>query len=299
MELLRTPDERFENLPDFSFEPHYVEVDGIRIHYVDEGPKDAEVILLMHGEPSWSFLYRHMIPIFVNAGFRTVAPDLVGFGRSDKPTKQSDHTYRKHVEWMTKWLKIVDLRNITLFCQDWGSLIGLRVAIENQDRFNRIVLSNGGLPTGEEGVPPDHAFMKWREQSRTMPDFAIKFIFQAATTTKLSKEILKGYEAPFPDESFKAGARILPSLVPISTDDPEHEANKKALEQFRQWKKPFLTAFSDSDPITRGRDIGWQKNVPGAQGQNHTTIKNAGHMVQEDKGPELAVVIIEFIKNNP
>ena len=157
---MRTPDERFEDLPDFTFEPHYLEVDEIRIHYVDEGPKDAEVILLMHGEPSWSFLYRHMIPIFMKAGFRTVAPDLVGFGRSDKLTEQSDHTYCKHVEWMTKWVKLLDLQNITLFCQDWGSLIGLRVAIENQDRFSRIVLSNGGLPTGEQRMPD--AFINWR-----------------------------------------------------------------------------------------------------------------------------------------
>lgn len=299
MELLRTPENRFENLPDFQYEPHYIEIDGIRIHFVDEGPKDAEVILLMHGEPSWSFLYRHMIPILLNAGFRTMAPDLVGFGRSDKPTKQTDHTYAKHVEWMNKWLKLIDLKRITLFCHDWGSLIGLRMAIENQERFNRIVLSNGGLPTGEISPPPDHPFMKWRELSRTVPKFNIQQIIQGGTVTKLSNEITRGYEAPFPDESFKAGARIMPSLVPINTDDPEHEANKKAIEQFMQWKKPFLTAFSDKDPITRGGDRFWQENCPGAQGQNHTTIKDAGHFVQEDKGSELADLIIEFIKNNP
>ena len=297
MELLRTPDERFENLPDFAYEPHYVEVDGIRIHYVDEGPKDAEVILLMHGEPSWSFLYRHMIPILLNAGFRTVAPDLVGFGRSDKPTKQTDHTYAKHVEWMNQWLKLVDLKRITLFCQNWGSLIGLRMAIENQDRFSRIVLSNGGLPTGEQKLP--EAFMTWREFSRTTDKFSIKRIIQGATTTKLSKDITRGYEAPFPDDTYKAGPRIMPSLVPINKDDPEHEANKKAFEQFLRWKEPFLTAFSDSDPVTRGGDKVWQDFCPGAKGQNHTIIKNAGHFLQEDKGPELAEVIIEFIKNNP
>lgn len=297
MKLLSTPEERFENLPDFTFSPHFIKVDGINIHYLDEGNKQAEVILLMHGEPSWSFLYRHMIPILVKTGFRILAPDLVGFGRSDKPTEQNDHTYLKHVEWMTKWLKLLDLRNITLFCQDWGSLIGLRLAIENQDRFNRIVLSNGGLPTGEQRM--SDAFTNWREFSRNSPSFDIKFILQGATTTKLSKEVLNGYDAPFPDDSFKAGARILPSLVPISTDDPEHETNKKAIELFKQWKKPFLTAFSDKDPITRGGDRFWQILVPGAAEQNHVIIKNASHFVQEDKGPELAKVIIEFIKNNP
>ncbi len=298
MKLLRTPDERFENLIDFPFKPNYKEVDGIRIHYVDEGPKDAaEVILLMHGEPSWAFLYRHMIPILVQAGYRTVTPDLVGFGRSEKPTEQSDHTYHKHVQWISQLVNMLDLNNITLFCQDWGSLIGLRVAIENQERFKRIVLSNGGLPTGEQQM--SEAFVNWRKFSRESPVFKIKRIIQGATTTKLSKEVREGYEAPFPDDSFKAGARILPSLVPISPDDPEHDANKKAIELYKQWKKPFLTAFSDTDPVTRGGDKFWQKIVPGAQGQNHVTIKNAAHFVQEDKGPELANLIVEFIKNNP
>jgi len=297
MKLLSTPEERFENLPDFPFEPNFLKVDGINIHYLDEGSNQAEVILLMHGEPSWCFLYRHMIPILIKEGYRVLAPDLVGFGRSDKPTEQTDHTYKKHVEWITKWLKMLDLKDITLFCQDWGSLIGLRLAIENQDRFSRIVLSNGGLPTGEQRMP--EAFMNWREFSRTSPSFDIKFIIQGGTKTKLNKEILNGYDSPFPDDTFKAGARILPSLVPISTDDPEHENNKKAIEQFKQWEKPFLTAFSDSDPITKGGDRFWQDYIPGADGQNHTTIKNASHFIQEDKGPELANLIVKFIKNNP
>ena len=297
MKLLSTPDKRFENLPDFSFEPHYIEVEGIKIHYLDEGSKQAEVILLIHGEPSWCFLYRHMIPILVKGGYRIIAPDLVGFGRSDKPTEQKDHTYRRHVYWMTEVIKSLDLKNITLFCQDWGSLIGLRLAIENRDRFIRIVLSNGGLPTGEQRMP--EAFMNWREFSKTSPSFDIKFIIQGGTKTKLNKDVLNGYDAPFPDETFKAGARILPSLVPISTDDPEHENNKKAIEQFKEWEKPFLTAFSDSDPITKGGDTFWQTYIPGARSQNHTTIKNAGHFVQEEQGPELAEVIISFIRSNP
>lgn len=297
MKLLRTPDERFENLPDFAYKPHYLEIDKIRIHYVDEGPKDAEVVLLLHGEPSWSFLYRHMIPILVKAGFRTVAPDLVGFGRSDKPTEQEDHTYAKHVKWMTELIIQLDLQKITLFCQDWGSLIGLRVALENQDRFSRIVLSNGGLPTGEQ--PNTEAFMIWRKFSREATVFDVGRVIQTGTTTKLSKKVRGDYNAPFPDDTYKAGARIMPSLVPISTDDPEHEANKKAFEQLGKWGKPFLTAFSDSDPVTRGGDIFLQQYIPGAKGQNHTTIKDAAHFVQEDKGPELAELMIEFIKNNP
>ena len=298
MDLLRTPDERFENLLDFPYEPHYIEIDRtIRIHYVDEGPKDAEVVLLMHGEPSWSFLYRHMIPILVNAGFRTIAPDLVGFGRSDKPTKQEDHTYAKHVKWMSTLVEQLDLQKITLFCQDWGSLIGLRVAIENQDRFSRIVLSNGGLPTGEQNM--SEAFLGWRKFSREATAFDVGQLIQGGTTTELSREVREGYDAPFPDDTYKAGARILPSLVPISTDDPEHEANKKAFEQLGKWEKPFLTAFSDSDPVTRGGDKPMQLYIPGAKGQKHTTIKDAAHFVQEDKGPELANLIIEFIKDNP
>ena len=297
MKILSTPEEMFENLPDFPFEPHFIDIDGINIHYLDEGPRGTECILLMHGEPSWCFLYRHMIPILTKAGYRTLTPDLVGFGRSDKPTEKKDHTYRNHVDWITKWAKILDLQKITLFCQDWGSLIGLRVAIENQERFSRIILSNGGLPTGEQRMT--EAFSNWREFSRTATKFHVGRIIQGATTTKLSRDIINAYNAPFPDETFKAGARILPSLVPISKDDPEHQPNKKAIEQFGKWEKPFLTAFSDGDPITRGGDRFWQENVPGAQGQEHTTIKNAGHFVQEDKGPELAHLIIEFIKNNP
>jgi haloalkane dehalogenase len=306
MKLLRTPEERFEKIPDFPFEPHYIEVDEIRIHYVDEGSNDEEVILLMHGEPSWSFLYRLMIPPLVKAGFRVVVPDLVGFGRSDKPTEQSDHTYAKHVDWMTKWMLSIDLKNITLFCQDWGSLIGLRMAIENQARFKRIVLSNGGLPTGAtDGLVSDQAnenferFKQWREFSRTTPSLPIKMILQMGTFTKLSRDVLKAYDAPFPDESFKAGARIMPSRVPITPDDPEREANTIAREQFKKWNKPFLTAFGDSDPITSGGDLMWHDLVPGAKGQKHTTIKNASHFVQEDGGPELAEIIINFIKDNP
>jgi haloalkane dehalogenase len=301
MELLRTPDERFENLTDYTFDPNYVQVDekglSIRLHYVDEGAEEADPVLLMHGEPAWSFLYRHMIPIFVEAGHRVVAPDLIGFGKSDKPAKIEDHAYRSHVKWITQFVEKLDLKRISMFCQNWGSLIGLRVAVENPKRFNRIVLSNGGLPTGAEKMTK--AFMNWRKISRTADPWPVGKFIQAGTVSELSDDVIAGYEAPFPEEKYKAAARALPSLVPISTDDPEHEANKKAIELFRNWKKPFLTAFSDGDPITRGADKLFQEIVPGAKGQSHKIVKDAGHFVQEDKGPECARITIEFIQNNP
>ncbi len=300
-ELLRTPDERFENLPDYAFEPNYVWVGerglNIRLHYVDEGAKDADPVLLMHGEPSWSFLYRHMIRILTEAGHRVVAPDLIGFGKSDKPAKIEDHTYRRHVKWMTQLVEKLDLKRISLFCQNWGSLIGLRVAVENPARFSRIVLSNGGLPTGAEKMTK--AFMDWREISRTVDPWPVGTFIQAGTVSQLSDDVIAGYDAPFPEEKYKAGTRALPNLVPISKDDPEHEANKKAIELLRSWKKPFLTAFSDGDPITRGGDKLFQKIVPGAKGQSHKIVKDAGHFVQEDKGPECARITVDFIKNNP
>ncbi|MFW9939025.1 MAG: haloalkane dehalogenase [Candidatus Thorarchaeota archaeon] len=293
MKLIRTPDERFSGLIDFSYDPKYLEVDGIRIHYVDEGSENSEIVLLMHGEPSWSFLYRHMIPPLIKAGFRVIAPDLVGFGRSDKPTEQSDHTYSRHIKWMTGWLLGLDLQKITLFCQDWGSLIGLRIAIENQKRFDRIILANGGLPTGI--MKMSKAFLEWREFSRISKEFDIGRIIQNGTVSNLSEEVLRGYNAPFPDDSYKAGARIMPSLVPISRDDPESKANKKAIKMYGNWTKPFLTTFSDSDPITRGAEALWINHVPGAKDLEHLTIKNAGHFLQEDKGPEIAEELIKFI----
>ncbi len=297
MEIIRTPDERFENLAGYDFRPNYLHVNGLRLHYVDEGTVASETILLMHGEPSWAFLYRHMIPPLVESGFRVIAPDLIGFGRSDKPMKQADHSYQKHVEWIASWMKTINLKNITMFCQDWGSLIGLRVAIENKERFKRIILANGGLPTGEQRM--NEAFLRWREFSRNSRQFKIERIIQGGTVTKLTKKVLQGYAAPFPDDSYMAGARIMPSLVPISTDDPEHEANKRAIEEYKKWDIPFLTAFSDKDPITRGGEKFWQENVPGARNQDHIIIKNAGHFLQEDKGSEIAEVIIKFIEKNP
>ncbi len=298
MKLLRTPDERFENLPDFPYQPHYFEIDGIRIHYVDEGPRDAEPILLLHGEPTWCFLYRRMIPILIKNGNRCVAPDLVGFGRSDKPTEISDHTYAKHVHWITELVKSIDLRNITLFCQDWGSLIGLRVAAENENRFKRIMLSNGALPTGEQ--KPNPAFVTWQKFSVEVPKLEISRLIQGSIRSrKLTDEELAAYDAPFPEDKYKAGPRILPSLVPTSKDDPAAPANRKAAEVLMAWKKPFLCAFGDNDPITKGGDRFYINNVPGAKGQKHTTVKDAGHFIQDEKGEEIAGLLADFINDNP
>ena len=294
--VFRTPDERFENLPGFNFEPHYVEVVGLRMHYLDEGPGDADPILLLHGEPTWSYLYRKMIPVLTAAGHRIIAPDLIGFGRSDKPAKQEDHTYKMHVDSIAELLEAIELENITLVCQDWGSLIGLRVAAENPDRFDRIVLANGGLPTGDGQVSP--AFAAWRN---TAANFAKQgdFPIEMMAAQMGSAEIGAAYAAPFPDKRYEAGPLIMPLLVPISPDDPASEANRAAWDVFRKWEKPFLTAFSDGDPITRGGDAVFRESVPGAKGQPHTTIKDAGHFLQEAQGEAFAKVVVDFIAGTP
>lgn len=299
---MRTPDERFKNLKGFPFEPKYAEVpDGeggrLRIHYVDEGPRNADPVLLMHGEPSWSFLYRKMIPIFLGAGYRAVAPDLIGFGRSDKPAHRSNYTYNRHVEWMKAWLEQVDLKRITLVCQDWGGLIGLRLLAAHPGRFARAVTANTGLPTGD--FPISEAFLQWRKFSVEVPEFSVGAIINMGTLSDLPEEILEAYNAPFPDETYKEGARIFPSLVPISPDDPAATANRQAWEVLSKFEKPFLTAFSDGDPITRGGEQIFQKRVPGAKGQPHTIIKGGGHFLQEDRGEEFARVVIDFMIKTP
>ena len=296
MEILRTPDERFSNLPGFPFKPRYVEVGGLRMHYVDEGPQSAAPVLMLHGEPSWSYLYRKLIPVFVSAGLRAIAPDLVGFGRSDKPGKREGYTYERHVNWTTRFIQKLDLRGITLVCQDWGGAIGLRVAAEHPERFARIVAANTGLPTGEG--PIGDAFMAWRKFSQETPTFPVGQIVQGGCASGLPPEVVAAYDAPFPDERFKAGARQFPILVPISPDDPAAPANREAWEVLRRWEKPFLTAFSDGDPVTKGGDVLLQSAIPGARNQPHTTITGAGHFLQEDKGEELARVIVDFIRGD-
>ena len=297
MELLRTPDERFAALPGYPFEPHYVEVDGVRIHHVDEGPRDGQVVLMLHGEPSWSYLYRKMVPVFVAAGHRAVAPDLVGFGRSDKPARREDYSYARHVAWMRGLIEALDLRGITLVCQDWGGLIGLRLVAEMEERFARVVAANTFLPTGDQD--PGDAFRAWQNYSQTTPDFHVGGIVKGGCVTDPPAEVVAAYDAPYPDDSYKAGARQFPMLVPTRPDDPASEANRQAWEVLRRFERPFLTAFGDSDAITRGADRVLQKLIPGAAGQPHTTIAGAGHFIQEDKGEELARVAVEFMAGTP
>jgi haloalkane dehalogenase len=265
----------------------------LRVHFVDEGPRDAAPVLLMHGEPSWSFLYRHMIPPLVAAGHRVVAPDLVGFGRSDKPARQRDYTYLRHVEWMAQWLEQIALRRITLVGQDWGSLIGLRLVAEHADRFDRVVIANGALPTGTGRLP--FVFHVWQTFAAWSPWFPISRIVAAGCRRRLAPAVRAAYDAPFPGARYKAGARAFPALVPTRPDDPAAPANQRAWEVLSRWEKPFLTAFSDGDPIMRGMAAVFQRRVPGARGQPHTTLRGAGHFLQEDRGPELARVVANFI----
>ncbi|TMA38650.1 MAG: alpha/beta fold hydrolase [Deltaproteobacteria bacterium] len=294
MEVLRTPDDRFANLPGYSFAPHYLEVGDLRIHHVDEGPPGAPPVLLLHGEPSWSYLYRKMIPSLIAAGLRAVAPDLVGFGRSDKPAAQEDYTYQRHVDWMRGFLEALDLRGVTLVGQDWGGLIGLRLVAEHPERFARVVAANTFLPTGDR--PPGSAFLAWQRFSQETPVLPVGRIVQSGCVTQLSPDVVAAYEAPFPDERYKAGARRFPLLVPTSPDDPAAPANRRAWESLRRWDRPFLTAFSDSDPITQGADALLREAIPGTRGQPHTTINRGGHFLQEDQGEELARVVTDFVR---
>jgi len=293
MEALRTPDDRFANLQGYPFAPRYTETDGLRIHYLDEGSPAASPVLMLHGEPSWSYLYRKMIPIVVAAGHRVVAPDLVGFGRSDKPIRREDYTYQRHVDWMRHVLFALDLRDVTLVCQDWGGLLGIRLVAEHPERFARVVTANTFLPTGD--VPAGPAFLAWKEYSQTTPDFQVGRIVSGGSATALPPEVVAAYDAPFPDDRYKAGARQFPLLVPVTPDDPAAEPNRKAWEALSRWTKPWLTAFSDRDPITVGGDRIFQERIPGAKGVRHVTIAGGGHFLQEDRGEELARVVVEFL----
>lgn len=303
MDRVRTPEDRFLNLPDFPLEPHYADVkdpsggEPLRVAYLDEGSRTGSVVLLLHGEPSWSYLYRFMVPPLVAAGHRVIAPDLVGFGRSDKPSQRGEYTYARHVEWMRELLfDHLDLHDVTFFGQDWGSLVGLRLVGEHPDRFARVAIGNGGLPTGEER--PSSAFLSWQEYSQNTPDFHVGGIVSGGCATRLSPDVIAAYDAPFPDDTYKEGARQFPLLVPTSPTDPAHDANVAAWKTLASFTKPFLCCFSDSDPITRGADKKFIEVVPGAKGQAHVTIEGAGHFLQEEKGPELAATLNAFIEAN-
>jgi haloalkane dehalogenase len=293
---LRTPDSRFENLPGWPFAPHYADItdaatgQDLRMAYVDEGPRDGRPVLLLHGEPSWSYLYRHMIPALVAAGHRVLAPDLIGFGRSDKPADRADYTYERHVAWLSPWFTSLGLQDVVLFCQDWGGLLGLRLVAAFPERFAGVVVANTGLPIG---TGFSEGFTQWLAFSQSTPDLPIGRIVDMGTARALSADEAAAYDAPFPDASYKAGACQFPTLVPITPEHGSVEENKAAWAVLTQFDKPFVTAFSDADPITAGGDRAFQKLVPGAEGQPHVTLSGA-HFLQEDC-PEDIVAVIEGV----
>ena len=302
METLRTPDERFTALPDFPWSPTYLTTsDGLRMAVVDEGPRDAPVVLLLHGEPSWSYLYRKMIPVLLDAGLRVVAPDLIGFGRSDKPTQLEDYTYARHVEWLRSVLfDGLDLRDVTLVCQDWGGLLGLRLVAEAEmssegDRFARVCAANTGLPDGRRRLPD--AWWQFRDFVVRTEDLPIGFLVKSGCANGLSEAEVAAYDAPFPDASYKAGPRAFPDLIPQDEDNPATPDNQRAWEVLERFDKPFLCAFSDQDPITGGGERMLIGKIPGATGQPHTTIEGGGHFLQEDRGPQLAQVVVDWMRS--
>jgi haloalkane dehalogenase len=335
MKTLRTPDERFQNLPGYAFEPHYTDVpdgDGgsLRIHHLDEGPPNGEIVLCMHGQPSWSYLYRHMIPILNEAGLRVLAPDLVGFGRSDKPATREDYTFQRQVDWLTAWLTQNDVQAATFFGQDWGGLIGLRLVAENPERFSRVVVANTGLPTpgpieqaridavqdfrenaatptlpevmaalsNPASNQPEMIFAHWQKWTWETEDIPVGMMIMASVDGRtLTPEEVAAYDAPFPDPSYKMGPRAMPSQVPTLPDDPSIGANRRAWKSLGQWEKPLLCAFSDNDPVTAGGDQPFRTTVPGAAGQPHVTIEGGGHFLQEGRGEELARIVVEFVKS--
>ena len=298
MDILRTPDERFSRLSEYPFDPHYAQLGELRMHYVDRGPRDGAPVLMLHGEPSWSYLYRKMIPPFAAAGYRALAPDLIGFGRSDKPAATSDYSYQAHVDWLVTWIEQLDLRNITLICQDWGAMLGLRNAAEHSERFARLVVANGFLPIARQpGVlfPPPLWLRAWRAFATYSPWFPIGRIVAAGCVTTLGSAQRAAYDAPYPSGRYKAGARAFPQLVPLDQSNPAVALNRAAWEQLGLWQKPLLTVFGDHDSALGAGDKPLQEHVPGARGEPHQRIR-AGHYIQEDCGEELARIVLNWCK---
>jgi haloalkane dehalogenase len=300
METIRTPDDRFADLPDWPWAPHYAEIDDLdgatlRVHYIDEGRPDADPVLLLHGEPTWGYLFRHMVGPLVAAGLRVVVPDLVGFGRSDKPTATGDYTYARHVAWMRQLIvDRLDLRRITFFGQDWGGLVGLRVLAGDPDRYARVVIGNTGLPTGDNRPSP--AFLAWQRYSQTVEDFRVGGIVKGGCQRELSPAEVAAYDAPFPDDRYKAGARIFPALVPTAPDDPASADNRAAWAVLERFDRPFVCAFSDKDPVTAGGDKPFRQRIPGAQGRVHPAVEGGGHFLQEDRPEALVALITALIE---
>ena len=297
MEILKNNNSDFENLNQWKYKPQYTSVETeygeINIHYIDEGSENTNTVLLLHGEPTWGYLYRNFIDPLVEKGLRVIVPDLPGFGKSDKLSKREGYTYEKFVKWMDVWLNKIDLKNITFFGQDWGGLIGLRLVVNNQDRFDNIVLSNTGLPTGDR--PLGEAFESWKNYSQTVENFHIGGIVKGGTVTEMNQETIDAYNAPFPDDSYKEAARQFPLLVPNSTDDPSYQNNVEAWEILKKWEKPLLCAFSDQDHIFKGIENTFIKHIPGAEGINHVQIQGAGHFLQEDKPEECVEAILSLL----
>lgn len=303
MEVLRTPDARFAALPDYPWAPRYVEVPSgagprLRVHYVDSGPADGRVVLLLHGNPSWSFLYRKMIPPLTAAGYRCIAPDLVGLGRSDKPAREEDYSVARHVEWMRAALfDALALPAVDLVCQDWGGIIGLRLVAAHPERFRSVVAANTGMPTGEGAV--SEQLRRWPEMARSMPEFPVGQLITWGCTGGLGEAEVAAYDAPFPDESYKAAVKSFPGLIPLTPDNPAVPDQLVAWRSLERFTRPFLCAFSDKDPMNRGGDRALKARIPGTRGQPHTVIEGGGHFLQEDRGPQFARVVIDFLSTVP
>lgn len=315
MQVLRTPDERFDNLPGYAFAPSYVDVKtaglpSLRMHYVEAGPRDAPVVLLLHGQPTWSYLYRTVITGLAAAGLRVIAPDNIGFGRSDKPTDPTEYTFARHVDWLHSLVKALDLSEVTLVVQDWGGPIGFSVLAREPGRFSRVVATNtilhtcdpalaGRLAWAHHGAPGGRVLLQetlldYIAYYQRAPDITPSMFLQAVAGP-LSTEVLAGYDAPFPDRTFKSGLRQMIALIPLTRNDPGAAIGRTAMAALGRWDKPFLTAYSDGDPATRGWETVFAEHVPGARGQNHTTIAGAGHFVPEQRGAELASIITDFV----